>query len=67
MQAEIVERLSMELLDEDQSIKESASPSVSQSGHSAYGAGLSFGVSVRLNKLKTLSGQRNTLYLRKMD
>ena len=49
MPAEIVERLSIESSDEDQSMKDSASPSVSQLGHSEYGAGLSFDVSVRLN------------------
>jgi hypothetical protein len=48
-----------------QLVPQSVSQSVSQLGHSESGAGLSFGVSVRLNKLKTLSGQRNKFLFKK--
>jgi hypothetical protein len=66
MPAEIFESLTTESSNEDRSIKESVSPSVSQLGHSEYGAGLSVSAPLRLNNLKTLCGQRNNLYLRKM-
>jgi hypothetical protein len=65
MQAEIVERISIESSDEDQSIKESASPSVSQFGHSEFGAGLSFGVTLRLNKLKKTEWSAKQLVFKK--